>query len=183
MKLGIRIVGIASVLSVVAMAHGEGTTTPEGLWAKMAQCSTLGEDKTRHTCTDNALREAGMLTEETRASAKRKSFGLQKPEPLVAAAAAPAAPAPAASTAPSAAPAPKKETKEHLEVTLAKVEQGGDGKLVLTTADGAVWHQVESGALAQLPKQGEAMKIEARSLGGFMCQPSKYVSFRCYRSR
>jgi len=27
------------------------------------------------------------------------------------------------------------------------------------------------------------MTIEARSLGGFMCEPSKYVSFRCYRSR
>jgi hypothetical protein len=34
-----------------------------------------------------------------------------------------------------------------------------------------------------VPRQGDTMKIEARSLGGFMCEPSKYVSFRCYRSK
>jgi hypothetical protein len=133
----------------------------------MTQCAAIGDDKARHTCTDEALREAGLLTEETKATTKRQAFGLQKPAPLAAA----------------AAPAPKKEQAEHLEVTLAKVEQGGDGKLVLTTSDGAVWHQVESGAVSQKPKQGETMRIEARSLGGYLCAPAKYVSFRCYRSK
>ena len=185
MKRGICIGGMAAALGFFAtLAHGE--TTAEAGWARMTQCAAIGDDKARHTCTDEALREAGLLTEETKATAKRKAFGLQKPAPLAAAAAPPASP-PVSANAPSSAPAPasapKKEQAEHLEVTLAKVEQGGDGKLVLTTSDGAVWHQVESGAVSQTPKQGGTMRIEARSLGGYMCAPSKYVSFRCYRSK
>jgi hypothetical protein len=146
----------------------------------MTRCAAIADTRARHVCTDDALREAGLLTDETKAAVKRKTFGLQKPsEPIAAAAAATRAPASAASSAPE----PKKDPVEHLEVKLAKVEQGGDGKLVLTTTDGAVWHQVESGAVRQIPKEGATMKIETRSLGGFMCEPGKYVSFRCYRSK
>ena len=189
MKRVIRFGGIASAFCIVTLAQvpavALGESAGEAGWAKMAQCATIGDDKARHTCTDDALREAGLLTDETKATAKRKAFGLQKPTPLAAAAAPPApaaAPAPASAAA-SPAPQPKQDQSEHLEVTLAKVEHAGDGKLVLTTTDGAVWHQVESDAVRQVPKQGEVMKIVARSLGGFMCQPSKYVSFRCFRSK
>ena len=187
MKQVVGFGGFASALCIVMMAHvpgvalGETSSAAEAGWAKMARCAAIGDDKARHSCTDDALREAGLLTDETKATAKRKAFGLQKPAPLAAAAA--PAPAPASTSADSPAPPPKKAQSEHLEVTLAKVDQGGDGKLVLTTTDGAVWHQVESDAVRQVPAQGQTMKIEARSLGGFMCQPSKYVSFRCYRSK
>lgn len=192
MKNVIRFGGIASALCLVTLAYGQTPSVAEASWAKMSKCAAIGDDKARHTCTDDVFREAGLISEEAKAAAKRKTFGLQKaPEPLAAAAApvttTAAAVAPAASAAaPAPAPTPPKKEKaqpEHLEVTLAKVEQGGDGKLVLTTIDGAVWHQVESGAVSQAPKQGGTMKIEARSLGGYMCAPSKYVSFRCYRSK
>jgi hypothetical protein len=145
----------------------------------MTQCAAIADDKARHTCTDNTLRDAGLL--EPPAAAKRKAFGLQKaePSPLAAAAAPPVDRSSAGTPSSSAA----KKEKEHIEVTLAKVEQGGDRKLVLTTADGAVWHQVESVAVHPVPKEGQTMQIEARSLGGFMCEPSKYVAFRCYRSK
>lgn len=179
MKHVIRLGGIVSAICIVSMAQGQTPSAAEAGWAKMARCATIGDDKSRHACTDKALREAGLLTDATKAAEKRKNFGLQKPEPIAAAAAAARPPdSAAASTA-----QPKKNDKEHLDVTLAKVEQGGDGKLMLTTTDGAVWHQVESGVVRQIPKEGATMKIEARSLGGFMCEPSKYVSFRCYRSR
>ena len=190
MKRVIRFGGIASAFCIVTLAQvpavALGESAGEAGWAKMARCATLGDDEARHTCTDDALREAGLLTDETKATAQRKAFGLQKPTlaPLAAAAAPPtpdAAAAPASAASP--APQPKQDQSEHLEVTLAKVQQGGDGKLVLTTTEGAVWHQVESGALRQEPKQGEVMKIAARSFGGFVCQPSKYVFFRCYRSK
>jgi hypothetical protein len=191
MKNVIRLGGVVSALCIVTIAHAQTPSAAEAGWAKMTRCAAIGEDKARHVCTDEALREAGLLTEETKAAAKRKAFGLQKPSDPLAAAAAPVARSPtnaptAATSAPAAsapAAAEKKAEPEHLEVTLAKVEQGGDGKLVLTTADGAVWHQVESGAIPQIPKPGATMKIEARSLGGFMCEPGKYVSFRCYRSK
>ncbi|MEJ0038914.1 MAG: hypothetical protein WDO68_23090 [Gammaproteobacteria bacterium] len=180
MKQVIRFGGIASALCIVTMSHvpglafGESASVAEAGWAKMTRCAAIGDDKARHTCTDEALREAGLLTEETKAAAKRQTFGLQKPAP---------SPAAAPVIAASAAPQSKKEESEQLDVTLAKVEEGGDGKLVLTTTEGAVWRQVESETIRLVPAQGQAMKIEMRSLGGFMCRPSKYVSFRCYRSK
>ena len=199
--------GISFILSVgvCASAVAWADSTADAGWAKMTQCATITDDNARHTCTDGALRDAGLL-ESTQAT-KRKAFGLQKaaPSPLTApapasavvsasapatnptgatgSAAAAAASAGSAQPARSAAAAPPKNEREQVEVTLAKVVQGGDGKLTLITSDGAVWHQVESGQLRQVPKQGDTMMIEAKTLGGFMCQPSKYVSFRCYRSK
>jgi hypothetical protein len=159
-----HIAALCLMTCLPGIALSQDASTAEAGWAKMQKCATIAEDKARHACTDQTLREAGLLTEAT----QRKAFGLQKPEP-----------APAAEGS-----SPKNKNKnENLEVTLAKVEQAGDGKLVLTTTDGAVWRQVESVTVRPMPAQGGAMTIESRSLGGFMCEPSKYVSFRCYRSR
>jgi hypothetical protein len=69
------------------------------------------------------------------------------------------------------------------QVTLARVDQAGDGKLLLTTTDGAIWKQLESAPIRPLPAGGQAMTIEKVSLGGFLCEPSKYVSFRCFRAK
>ncbi len=197
MKQVIRFGGIASALCIVTMSHvpglafGESASVAEAGWAKMTRCAAIGDDNARHTCTDDALREAGLLTDETTAAAKRKTFGLQKPTPAPAPASASAsasasAPVPAPAAAPesvaSSAPPSRIKPSEQLEVTLAKVQPSGDGKLVLTTNEGAVWRQVESHELSQVPKPGQTMKIESGVLGGFMCRPSKYVSFRCYRS-
>lgn len=158
----IAALAILTCLPAIALSQ-DASTTAEAGWAKMAKCAAIADDRARHTCTDETLRAAGLLTEAT----QRKSFGLQKPEPVAAA---------------QNSPPKSKNEKENLEVTLAKVEKRGDGKLVLTTTDGAVWHQVESATVSPVPAQGQTMTIEARSLGGFMCEPSKYVSFRCYRS-
>jgi hypothetical protein len=182
MKNLMRFGGVAAAFCVLTfsqvpdIALAEGASAADAGWAKMTRCAAIGDDKARHTCTDDALREAGLLTDETKAAAKRQAFGLQKPATsAVAAAAAP--PQMAAQPASS----PGREESDRLEVTLANVTKSGDGKLTLTTTEGAVWHQVESEAVSQVPRQGEVMKIETRSLGGFMCRPSKYVSFRCYR--
>ena len=192
-----RIGGVAFILSVGVCASqvAWADSRADAGWAKMTQCATITDDNARHTCTDDALRDAGLL--ESRESSKRKAFGLQQaaPSPLTApapvtrptgAAGSAAATSAAGGSAPparSVAAAASKNEKEQVEVTLAKVVEGRDGKLTLVTSDGAVWHQVESGTLREVPKQGGTMTIEARSLGGFMCQSSKYVSFRCYRSK
>ena len=79
-------------------------------------------------------------------------------------------------------PPPRKDDNQH-EVTLAAVEQGGDGKLVLTTMDGAIWRQAERIVIFPPPQQGQTIAITKTSFGGFMCKPSKWVAFRCYRAR
>jgi hypothetical protein len=103
-------------------------------------------------------------------------------------AAASVAPAPAADSRQrfglTPPPTPKPTPSESkLAVTLASVEQRGDGKLVLTTTEGAVWRQVESEAFRPLPAQGQTMTIAKKSLGSFMCESANRVAFRCYRTR
>jgi hypothetical protein len=70
-----------------------------------------------------------------------------------------------------------------VQVTLASVVTGDDGKLVLTTTEGAVWRQVESTPVRPVPAQGKVMTIERSSFGGFMCEFGKWVAFRCFRAR
>ncbi len=137
-------------------------------WVAITQCASIADDAARHTCLDDVLRRAGLLS--------RKSFGLET---------SPAhQPAPVPSDASVAAAAQaKREHDEPLQVTLAEVTAGGDGKLALTTTDGAVWRQVESAAVRPTPTRGQAMTIERTSFGGFMCKPGKWVAFRCYRAR
>lgn len=79
--------------------------------------------------------------------------------------------------------AAERHSADELDVVLATVEQAGDGKLVLTTTDGAVWRQVESQAIRPTPEQGQTMTIARTRFGGFMCKPSKWVAFRCFRAR
>lgn len=143
-------------------ALGEEASSAEAGWAAITKCAAIKDADARHTCSDDVLRNAGLLpATETKAVKERQSFGLQRP-------------------APREAP---KEADEATEVTLASVEQGGDGKLVLTTTEGAVWHQVESDSIRPVPSQGQTMKIAKTSFGGFMCEPVKRVAFRCFRAR
>jgi hypothetical protein len=116
----------------------------------------------------------------------------------VAPAAAAGAAAPAAQAPDSASPAQSKDSRADfglqpktfrepadartLQVTLRRVDQA-DGKLLLTTTDGAIWTQVESTDVWPVPTGGQTMTIERGSFGGFFCEPSKYVSFRCFRAK
>jgi hypothetical protein len=167
---------VASCLMTTALAQDPAPArempSAESGWSAITKCAAILDDESRHECSDNVLRDAGLLpAAETRSSEKRKRFGLQKP-------AARAAEQAAASGAPIPPP-----NEDQLEVTLAAVSASGDGKLVLTTSEGAIWKQVESTAVRPMPREGQAMTIEKMSLGGFMCRPSKWVSFRCFRSR
>jgi hypothetical protein len=149
----------------------------------MTSCAAIVDDVARHKCSDEVMRRAGLLD-------SRKSFGLRSSpaHPWAAAASAPVSTsAPAATSAPEAARGagadPRFANEDQLRVTLATVTQGGDGKLILTTTEGAVWRQVESTAVRPTPTQGQGMTIEQTSFGGFMCKPGRWVAFRCYRVR
>jgi hypothetical protein len=171
---------------VAGPALGEEISGAEAGWAAMKRCAAIAEDTARHACTDAALREAGLLVAGKPASAGAPSGSA--PSANVPSAAASVAPAPAADSRQrfglTPPPTPKPTPSESkLAVTLASVEQRGDGKLVLTTTEGAVWRQVESEAIRPLPAQGQTMTIAKKSLGSFMCESANRVAFRCYRTR
>jgi hypothetical protein len=154
--------------SSVVLANDDGAH-----WDAIKKCAVITNDRARHSCTDDVMRDAGLLAapvaksveqpkalEQPKAVDRRKDFGL------------------------TPAPPPKPTPDEQrLEVTLASVEQGPDGKLILTTNDGAVWHQVESDAIRPMPAKGQTLKVSQTSFGGFLCEAAKRVAFRCFRSR
>ena len=167
----------ATCLVTTAWAQDAAPTklapTAESGWAAMSKCAAIADDDTRHACSDKVLREAGLLSavDTALAERRRKGFGLEKPM-------SPAAAPPSAPDAPT-----RPAIEDHLEVTLATVTDSVDGKLTLTTTEGAIWKQVESEAVRPTPRAGQTMKIEKAALGGFMCRPTKYVAFRCFRTR
>ena len=161
-----RVMQVAVVSCLVSLAaQSQDTSNAEAGWAAIGKCAAIKDDDARHACSDDVLRKAGLLpgaeaAAETKSADSRKRFGLQRPTTDAAS-----------------------RHDEQLEVTLASVDQGGDGKLVLTTTDGAVWRQAESDAIRPPPVRGQTLTIAKRSFGGFMCKSSRYVAFRCFRSR
>jgi hypothetical protein len=141
-------------------ARSQKLTSAEAAWAAMTKCAAIAAADARHACADDVMRRAGLLpvTQDT---------PVAQAEPV---------------TAKPIAQPPQKDANQ-LDVTLAAVEQGGDGKLVLTTTEGAIWRQVERIVIFPLPRQGQTITISKTSFGGFMCKPSKWVAFRCYRAR
>ena len=178
---------VACLMTTAGLSHSARSaelSTPEAAWAAMTKCGVIAEDAARHACSDEVLQKAGVVpTAEAKSSAQRKQFGLESPPPRAAASAQSSAPAQVSATAPAPSPAaaPAKAQDDRVEVTLSNVMKAGDGTLVLTTSDGAVWRQSESGVLRPEPAEGRKMTIMKKSFGGFMCVSDKRVAFRCSR--
>jgi hypothetical protein len=183
---------ILGVLTLPAAAQGPQSTGAEAGWAAMTKCAAMADEKLRHRCTDDALRSAGLLASATGGRQEAPAAA------VAATASANAGAAPGKSRAPAdppsspsdfglqpkaAAKAAPPESEKHAQVVLAKVEQGVDGRLLLTTTDGAKWQQLETGPLHKLPAQGDAMSIDKTTFGGYMCKPAQWPMFRCVRSR
>ena len=59
-----------------------------------------------------------------------------------------------------------------------------DGRIYVTTTDGAVWLQTESVMMPQPPMAGDRMTIRKGSMGGYRCSvTSTNLTYRCTRSR
>ena len=177
----------ASVLAVVPGASlGQPAGAADGAMGALAKCASILDDAARLRCTDGVMRDAGMMPNTAaRAEERRRRFGLARP---------PAPPKPAKVRAPApalaqAAPKPKRvekaaqatEAGKRIDVRLARVVDRGDGRLELVTTDGAVWRQVERGAIRPVPAAGGAMSVEKAALGSYLCATGKWVTFRCER--
>lgn len=154
------ILGGLTLVCASGAAVSEPITNAEEGWAALQKCAALLDDRARHRCSDDVMRDGGLTPKpEMKAAEQRKRFGLTE-----------------------SVPAAKQEEAE-LAVTLTKVEKALDGKLVLTTSDGAVWKQIETESDRQEPAAGQAMTISKTLFGGYMCKPLKRVAFRCSRTR
>ena len=202
MKIG----HVAGVLLMSALVPGapaqenlpaERIAPSDAAWSAITLCARIAKDSDRHVCLDDALRNAGLMPAHP-TSAPVPAAGTAPAARAVAPAAAAGAAAPAAPAPGAAPPARSKESRadfglqpkairepavaQTVQVTLRQVDQA-DGKLLLTTTEGAIWKQVESKDVWPVPTGGQTMTIKSGSFGGFFCEPSKYVSFRCFRAK
>ena len=83
---------------------------------------------------------------------------------------------------PEAAASEAVEDGDRITVQLAQVALIPPAKkLLLVTADGAIWEQLDSEPVHPTPKPGESMQIRRNSFGGYFCKFDKYTSVRCER--
>ena len=159
---------------IAGAAAAQGGAPDAGFGAEMAACGALANDAARHSCTDAALRKAGLMAPpQARAAERRRTFGLQVPSVHLA-----RGPKAARTEAPVA---DGEEASDTITVTLDKVSLRGDGRLVVTTTEGAVWSQLEMEPVRPTPARGQSMTIERTIPSGFMCQSGRWTAFRCSR--
>jgi hypothetical protein len=69
-------------------------------------------------------------------------------------------------------------------VEIASVQRPANGRLQVTTTEGAVWRQTESVEMPIPPSQGDRMTIRRGVAGGYRCSVARTnLTFRCERSR
>ncbi len=80
--------------------------------------------------------------------------------------------------------APSAEAPDRVDVQLTKVAKAPNGRLIVTTNDGAVWLQTESVSMPLPPTSGDRMSIRKATLGGYVCSVADtHLTYRCARSR
>jgi hypothetical protein len=189
--------GLVMALAAAGAMPAAGAQTDAATgWAAVAGCAQQVTERARHSCLDQVLRDAGLLTAEMTARQERSNFGLGNtaapvpPAPPVAPVAAAPKAAPASPAAAPPAPPPAVAAKapepqpERLEVEVASVATTPDHrKLIITTSEGAVWRQTEDLEILPPPVAGDRMTLRKGALGSYFCRFGKSVTFRCVRSR
>jgi len=197
MRPWIKLGGAAFALTALAVAAGAGgpaASAQAPLNAReqaaalrdLSACPPLTDDAARLACYDKAARallqaetegEVVVVDRQQAQEVRRQSFGFQIPSLNVF----------SRSGRPKGTEAEtKKEAKEEVDrasVTIAAVGRTGDGKLTLTTNDGAFWVQTDNFPVNAPPQKGAQINIVKGAIGGYFCDVSRYQSVRCERRR
>lgn len=189
MRAMARITGMAAMLATSATMAASDPGSEAG-WAALKRCAQQDGERARHACVDKLMTDTGLLTPQAREQEQQRAFGLPSsaplsapvvaPPPKVPVAAADAVPKPAI---PPPTPPAGPVAPDRVEVQIASVASTHDGKLIITTTDGAVWRQTENLANPRLPEAGQTMIIRKGSLGAYLCTPPSKLSWRCARTR
>ena len=157
---------------------------PAANWQAIVACADQSDAERRHACMDGVLRTAGVLDPAREIAAQRQSFGEARrgeggaDEVGRTMADAPARAArPSAPHTPSAVPPP--DLRE-LRTTVADALIGADRLLLVATAEGAVWKQVDGSPFRRPPAKGTEFSVEEGALGSYRCKIGSDI-YRCRR--
>lgn len=194
MKAALGVAAVALAGGSVAMAQ----TGPNDAanWQAVVACAGKVNTAERHGCVDQVLRAAGVLDPVREAQQQRADFGrTQRSEapatpPTVPSAPPPVAPAPPAPTAAAVRPAPETPSPappvaagriDRIVTTIAAARIGGNGRLLVATAEATVWRQLDGESFRIAPSPGTAFEVERGALGSYICKVGRGNSFRCTR--
>ena len=140
-----------------------------------ADCRAISDFTARGLCWD-ALDRAGLHNDQ---AVKKRNFGLGARPP---AAAAVAAAKPRKEHVKKAAD-PQNAKVRALTLTIASVGDTPQGRILLTSTDGAVWEQTDGDSVRDRPSPGDTFKISQSILGGYLCQVTRWQPVRCQRDK
>lgn len=197
----------ASLAALAAASVASAQDLPAGAppsWPSLIHCAQLADDDAQLACFKAAMKAAGYAPKAAEVSAERHHrFGLSAPQlglfkkkqaaegesaaahPAAPVAVAEAAPAPAPAAEPAPPPpgvAPHPESEDDVFVRLERVAlMPPNNRMLLVTADGGIWEQVDNDTVAPLPRQGQSMEIKKNMFGGYLCIFDKRQGVRCMR--
>ena len=183
-KLSVAGALVAAVLAGPAAAQTTAPSGPPPSWDSLIPCAQKADPAEGFKCYQAAMRAAGYTPNpEIAATERRRKFGLSLP--LVG----PHKPAARprtelAQAKPNAVPAPPPEEPED-RVTV-KLEQVALipplNRLLLITAEGAVWQQTDDEVVSPTPRPGESMTVVHGKISGYFCQFDRVTRVRCIRT-
>jgi len=165
--------GMAALAVSSGLAAQDSGEDAAGHWAAIARCGAIEGAAARHRCTDEVLRNAGVLTPERVAEESREAFGRN-----------PQREAPVQAAAPRAAAAevlPAEEEEDELLTTIKSVRNVGYRSVQVTTAEGSVWNQTQAKTFTAEPKVGDAFSVRRAALGSYRCRFGSASRYRCER--
>lgn len=182
--------GAGPAMAQPAAEHPSG---PPPSWESLIPCAQKADPKEGFACYQAAMRAAGYSPNpEIAAAEKRRKFGLNVPTPFkhkekpaaeVAQAGSRPAEAPAPGAAPASAAASPAEEEGKVTVQLSQVALiPPQNRLLLVTAEGAIWEQTDDEVVTPRPKPGQTIQIERNGFGGYFCRFDKFTKVRCTRT-
>ncbi len=157
---------------------------PPPSWDALIPCAQKGDPAEGFKCYQAAMRAAGYAPDpEIAATERRRKFGLpalslgsHKPTSQ-----AKAELAQAQSSARAAAP--EEDAQDRVTVKLDQVALIPPlNRLLMVTADGAVWQQTDSETVSPTPKPGSSMTVVHGKINGYFCQFDRLNKVRCTRT-
>ena len=162
---------------------------PPPSWDSLIPCAQKADPAEGFACYQAAVRAAGYAPNpEVAASERRRRFGMSLPfthkEKPKAVARAERRPQPGQTSAsePPAAP----EASEDGDKVMVQLSQVAvippQNRLLLVTAEGAIWEQTDDEAISPRPRPGQSIQIEHTGFGGYFCRFDKLTKVRCTRT-
>lgn len=168
-------------LAAAGAAAAQDAPAPPS-WTTLTRCAEMADEDARLACYDAAMRSAGFTPKpEAVAAEKRKRFGLSIPQVSILKHKGKEEGTEAAGGKPSEIP---KQDENEVTVELSQVATlQPDNRLMMFTADGAIWEQVGDDPVQPFPKAGDSITIHKGKVGGYLCDVNKYKAVRCKRDR